>query len=159
MRRAPILTAMIVLMSVGACRPADPSAAPAVTATASPATPSAVPASGAPPSGGPASGGPASGGPASFSAAAAVAACKPAARAPRPGEAIDLDERAVKAIIDNAGRSGVATIEQAGDQVRDRYSAWLHANIGDEAAKALDDLLGAVGRVNEACVKAAVTVP
>ena len=70
---------------------------------------------------------------------------------------MDIDEQAVKAIIENAGKSGVESIEQAGAQLQVRYSAWLRAEIGDESANALDDLLDAVGRINSACIDAAVT--
>ncbi|GIF22435.1 hypothetical protein Ate02nite_51650 [Paractinoplanes tereljensis] len=98
----------------------------------------------------------ASAGSASPTAAEAVAACKLAAAAPRPGEAIDIDEPAIKDLIANAGKSGVESIEKAGAQVQDRYSAWLRADIGDESANAQDDLLDAAGRVNRACIDAAV---
>jgi hypothetical protein len=92
--------------------------------------------------------------PASPATAEEVAACKLAAKAPRAGEAIDLDEKAIKDIIADAGKSGRESIKQAGTQVQARYSAWLHAEIGDEAAKALDDLLDAVGRLHRACIAA-----
>ncbi|RSM46275.1 hypothetical protein DMB66_49875 [Actinoplanes sp. ATCC 53533] len=95
--------------------------------------------------------------PASSTTAEAVAACKLAAEAPRTGEAVDIDEQAVKATIENAGKSGIESVEQAGTQLQVRYSAWLRAEIGDESANALDDLLDAVGRVNSACIEAAVT--
>jgi hypothetical protein len=140
MRRAQILTAIIVMMSVSACNPADSesTAAPPATSPASLA-PSAAPAS--------------------STTAEAVTACKLAAEAPRTGEAVDIDEQAVKATIKNAGKSGVASIEQAGAQLQVRYSAWLRAEIGDEAANAFDDLLDAMGRINSACIAAAVHAP
>jgi len=138
MWRAQILTAIIVMMSVSACSPADsePAAVPPATSSASLA-PSAAPAS--------------------STTAEAVTACKLAAEAPRTGEAVDIDEPAVKATIENAGKSGVESIEQAGTQLQVRYSAWLRAEIGDESANALDDLLDAVGRINSACIDAAIT--
>jgi hypothetical protein len=141
MRHASILTAMIVLMSVSACTAAgpEPAAAPPATSFAAPATPAASPA------------------PASAATAEAAKACELAAEAPRTGEAVEVDEQAIKAIIDNAGKSGVAAIEQAGTQVRARYTAWLDAAIGDEAANAADDLLDAVGLLRTACTDAGVT--
>jgi len=126
-------------MSVSGCSPADsePAAAPPARPAASLA-PSAAPAS-------------------SSTTAEAVKACKLAAEAPRTGEAVDIDEPAVKATIENAGKSGVESIEQAGTQLQVRYSAWLSAEIGDESANALDDLLDAMGRINSACIDAGVT--
>jgi hypothetical protein len=137
MRRAQILTAIIVMMSIPACGPGgpEPAAAPPATSRASLA-PADAPAS---------------------STTGAVTACKLAAEAPRTGETVDIDEQAVRATIDNAGKSGVESIEQAGTQLQARYSAWLRADIGDESAKALDDLLDAVGRINSACIDVGVT--
>ena len=143
MRRVPVLSAIILLMSVSACGPADAEPA-AVTPATSPASRAASVA-------------PASVAPASSITAQGLTACKLAAAAPRTGEAIEIDEQAVKAIIANAGKSGVAGIERAGTQVQSRYSAWLGAGIGDGAAKAQDDLLDAVGRVRSACVAAGAT--
>jgi hypothetical protein len=137
MRHAPTLTAVIVMMSVSACSPAGPEPAAAPPAT----SPSAHPAAAAP---------------ASSATAEAVTACKLAAKTPRAGEAVDLDEPTIKAIIDNAGKSGIESIEQAGAQLQTRYSAWLHSTIGDESANALDDILNAVGRIDSACVDAAL---
>ncbi|WP_221329468.1 hypothetical protein [Actinoplanes sp. L3-i22] len=134
MRPAKILTAMIVLMSVSACGPDEPAPAaapPAASAGASPAA-SAAPA-------------------ATWASPEAGKACKLAAEAPRPGEAIEIDEQAIKAIVENAGKSGIPRMETAGAEIQARYTAWLNAKIGDEAAKAQDDLLTAVGQFDSAC--------
>jgi hypothetical protein len=140
MRPAKILTAMILMMSVPACDSGDPAPAAPPPAT----SPTALAPSGAP---------------ASSATAEAVAACRLAAQAPGTGEAIEIDEQMVRTVIDDAAKSGVDSIEQAGAQVQTKYSAWLNADAGDEAASALDDVLDAVGRVHNACVDAAVTTP
>lgn len=129
MRRAQIFTAVILLMSVSACGSADPEP------TAAAPSPSAV----------------LSIAPVASAAAEAGLTCKLAAAAPKTGEAIEIDEDMIKAIIANAGKSGVVGLEKAGAQVQARYTAWLGAAIGDEAAKAQDDLLDAVGQVRTAC--------
>ncbi|BCJ56297.1 hypothetical protein Asp14428_77720 [Actinoplanes sp. NBRC 14428] len=134
MRRAKILTAIIVMTAVSACGPAEsgPAAAP-------PASPPAARASSASPA-----------------TREAVAACKLAAAAPRKGEAVELDEQAVKSMIKNAGASGLDGVARAGAQVQARYSAWLGAAIGDGAANAMDDVLDAVGKLEKACAEAGV---
>ncbi|GAB7044695.1 MULTISPECIES: hypothetical protein [Catenuloplanes] len=142
MRRAQILTATIVMMTVSACGSADPQPAVTPSATVATSPPTAIATSAA--------------GPVSSIAAEAGTACELAAEAPRTGEAIDIDEQAIKAIIDNAGKSGIESIAQAGTQVQTRYAAWLGAPIGDESANALDDLLDAVAVLNGACIDAAV---
>ncbi|WP_436529329.1 hypothetical protein [Actinoplanes sp. HUAS TT8] len=145
MRPVQILTMTIALMSVSACGPADPDPAAAPASPAAVATPAATAEA-------------ATSEPAASEVATPEAgqACKLAAAAPRAGEAIDVDEPAIKAIIDKAGKSGVAGIEQAGTQVRARYDAWLTATIGDESAQAMDELLNAVGQVGRACTAAGV---
>jgi hypothetical protein len=140
MRRSKILPAMLALMSVSACTTASP--APALPIPAS--TPVSVPASTSVPA-------------AVGVSADAVKACELAAEAPRPGEAIEIDENTIKTIIEYAGRSAVEGVERAGAQVKTGYSAWLKAGIGDEAATASDRLLEAVGRLDRACVEAGVT--
>jgi hypothetical protein len=141
MRPAPILTATIVLMSVSACGTTDPApaAAPPATSAAAPATPAASPA------------------PTPATAAEAATACRLAAASPRTGEAVEIDETAIKAIIANAAKSGAAPVERAGIEVQARYATWLRAAIGDESATAMDDLLDAVGRLRSACTAAGVT--
>jgi hypothetical protein len=143
MRRAQILTATIVMMTVSGCGPADPQPAAAPSATAATSPPAAIATSE---------------GPVPSIAAEAGAACQLAAEAPRTGEAVDIDEEAIKAIIGYAGKSGIESIAQAGTQVESGYAAWLGAPIGDESANALDDLLDAVAGLNSACVDAAVRV-
>ncbi|MFI1992981.1 hypothetical protein [Actinoplanes sp. NPDC020271] len=139
MRRVRVFTATIVMLSVAGCGPAD--AGPVVA----PVRSAVAPVSSAVASAAPASPG-----------AQAVRACRLAAAAPRAGEAVELDEPAVKAIIQSAGKSGVAGVERAGAQVQARYEAWLRADLGDEAANALDDLLDSVGLITRACAEAAV---
>ena len=56
------------------------------------------------------------------------------------GEAASHAVPAIKAIIADAGKSGVESIETAGAQVQVKYSAWTSSSIGDASAQAMDDL-------------------
>lgn len=79
-----------------------------------------------------------------------------AAKIPAAGEAVEVDEQAVRSIIENAGKSNIESVKLAGAQLDGRYSAWLRTGAGGEAAQAQDDLLDAVGRVRSACIGAGV---
>ncbi|GAA2712724.1 hypothetical protein [Actinoplanes palleronii] len=152
MRHVQIFTAVLVLLSVSACGPADPAPAaapqaPSSAAAAEKATPVSSPSARTDAT---------AEGTAEKATAEAGTACKLAAKAPRTGEAMEIDESMIKAIVTNAAKSGIARIEQAGAQVQSRYKAWLSTAIGDDAANAQDDLLDAVGRLHSACVAAAV---
>lgn len=130
MRRAQFLAVVILTMSVSACGQDAPAPAPAPPA-ASTSVPSAAP--------------------------EAAEACKLAAGTPRTGEAIEIDEQTIKSLIEYAGKSRVASIEKAGAQLKEHYSTWLDAPIGDEAATAQDRILDAAGQVREACTTAGIT--
>lgn len=141
MRRSRIVPALLALMSVSACTASPTPAIPlparspfAAPASASASAPATVPVS-----------------------ADAAKACELAAAAPRPGEAIEIDEEQIKNIIGYAGTSAVESLERAGAKVRTGYSAWLKAGIGDEAATASDRLLEAVAELKSACVEAGLT--
>ncbi|WP_285474547.1 hypothetical protein [Actinoplanes sp. NBRC 101535] len=162
MRRASIVKPVIVLMSctglltsVTGCSAAgpDPAAAPPATSPAANSAPTA-PGDGAVPA--VSANGAAPGSPASNDFRAA---CRIAAAMPRTGEAIEIDEHAIKTLIGYAQTTGVASIEQRGAELEARYSAWLASDIGDDSATALDDMLDTVGQINDACVQAAITVP
>ncbi|GIE77303.1 hypothetical protein Aph02nite_32530 [Actinoplanes philippinensis] len=131
---------VLAVLPVAACESGGgtPVAAPPVTSAAAVAT-SAAPATAASPT------------------ADAVKACRLAAEAPRPQEAIEIDEAVITALIDSAAKSGSGPIEEAGSRVRAAYTAWQRAAIGDDAAKATDELLAAVARVDRACAEAAIT--
>ncbi|MEU4164925.1 hypothetical protein [Actinoplanes sp. NPDC026670] len=139
MRRSRIVPALLALMSVSACT-ASPT--PAIPLPAR--SPFAAPASASAPATVPVS-------------ADAAKACGLAAAAPRPGEAIEIDEEQIKSIIGYAGTSAVESLERAGAKVRTGYSAWLKAGIGDEAATASDKLLEAVAELKSACAEAGLT--
>ncbi|BEL05428.1 hypothetical protein Q0Z83_036190 [Actinoplanes sichuanensis] len=87
----------------------------------------------------------------------AAKACELAAQAPRPGEAIEIDEQQIKTIIGYAATSAVEGVERAGAKVDTGYSAWLKAGLGDKAATASDRLLEAVAGLKDACVEAGLT--
>lgn len=129
---------MMFLLSVSACT----TASPAPTAP----VPVSVPASAvvSSPASGPVS-------------ADAAKACELAAQAPRPGEAIEIDEQQIKTIIGYAATSAVEGVERAGAKVDTGYSAWLKAGLGDKAATASDRLLEAVAGLKDACVEAGLT--
>ncbi|MEU8663940.1 hypothetical protein [Actinoplanes philippinensis] len=140
MRPVSIIVGILAVLSVAACGPVDPAPAAVPPVTSAPAVATAAaPATAASPS------------------ADAVKACKLAAEAPRPQEAIEIDEAAIKAIIDSAAKSGSGPVEEAGSRVRAGYTVWQRTAIGDDAAKATDALLAAVARLDSACAEAAIT--
>lgn len=128
MRPALLVAVAIALTSAACTEPPQPTPAPTASAT-----------------------------PVTTADAEAVRACELAAATPRPGETIELDEQAIKSLIDSATVTSVGPIRKAGDRLRSRYEAWLAAPIGDEAATATDEVLTAAAAVTTACTTAAIT--